>query len=166
MKYSNDFKARSNFLIPWGALVIFALIASFLLSEKGQEIVKNVKAKFYVYDCVNNKNVKSCYKLSNLGNKVVLKYLDRKDFFVFQDIICQSEDFKKCVNFAKHFLNKNIRKDLARKNFKFACRDGAGGNMEACGLFSKILEQEGNVLKAKELRDYSCKNGFKQFCKN
>lgn len=90
--------------------------------------------------------------------------MDEKDFIGVQDILCQNGDLEFCVEASKLFKRREKHDDLIRKNLHFACKDGTGGNYEACGLYADYLEKDGDSVKANQFRKRACELGYNQFC--
>ncbi|HAZ13819.1 MAG: hypothetical protein A2X86_14510 [Bdellovibrionales bacterium GWA2_49_15] len=78
-----------------------------------------------------------------------------------QEILCRADDTSACLELGLSL--KDNGSERASKLFEKSCRDGLGGNMRACGLYSDFIKKT-EPEKAKELSGYACRNGFKEFC--
>jgi hypothetical protein len=75
---------------------------------------------------------------------------------------CLADDLTSCLDLSRKLIQTKD-KENAKKHLTHACRDGSGGNIEACGELSYLIESK-QPAKAKVYRKYACNIGFARFC--
>ncbi|MBI2521840.1 MAG: sel1 repeat family protein [Bdellovibrio sp.] len=86
---------------------------------------------------------------------------DEKEILRVLEIMCAADNALACYDFGMKL--RDTQADRAIQLFKKACRDGMGGNMQACGMYSRWLKTT-DKTKALELAGYACKSGHVEFC--